>query len=97
MQRGTFGGKACMTWTCVSPNSPYLVRQWENIDRHIIARFLINTVIQYNKFNSQSFFSYNIKEIIDELTEKMLHYASEMEFEKAAEIRDKIKALEENY
>ena len=24
--------------------------------------FLINTVIQYNKFNSLSFFSYNIKE-----------------------------------
>lgn len=38
----------------------------KNIDRHIIVRFLINTAIQYNKFNSQSFFSYNIKEIIDE-------------------------------
>ena len=38
----------------------------ENIDRHIIVRFLINTAIQYNKFNSQSFFNYNIKEIIDE-------------------------------
>ena len=50
------------------PNSSvhYLVRQWENIDRHIIVRFLINTVIQYNEFNSQSFFNYNIKEIIDE-------------------------------
>ena len=42
------------------------MRQWKNIDRHIIVRFLINTAIQYNKFNSQSFFNYNIKEIIDE-------------------------------
>lgn len=50
----------------MSPNSPCLVRQWKNIDRHIIVRFLINTAIQYNKFNSQSFFNYNIKEIIDE-------------------------------
>lgn len=33
----------------------------ENIDRHIIVRFLINTAIQCNKFNIQSFFSYNIK------------------------------------
>ena len=38
-----------------------LVRQWKNIDRHIIVRFLINTAIQCNKFNIQSFFSYNIK------------------------------------
>ena len=50
----------------MSPNSPCLVRQWKNIDRHIIVRFLINTAIQCNKFNIQSFFSYNIKEIIDE-------------------------------
>ena len=45
----------------LSPNSPCLVRQWKNIDRHIIVRFLINTAIQCNKFNIQSFFSYNIK------------------------------------
>ena len=38
-----------------------LVRQWINIDRHIIVRFLINTTILCNKFNIQSFFSYNIK------------------------------------
>ena len=38
-----------------------LVRQWKNIDRHIIVRFLINTTILCNKFNIQSFFSYNIK------------------------------------
>ena len=33
----------------------------ENIDRHIIVRFLINTTILCNKFNIQSFFRYNIK------------------------------------
>lgn len=53
--------KAYITWTCVSPNRSYLVRQWKNIDRHIIVRFLINTAIQCNKFNIQSFFRYNIK------------------------------------
>ena len=35
-----------------------------------------------------------IHEVISKLTEEMLKYASEMEFEKAAEIRDKIKELE---
>lgn len=33
--------------------------------------------------------------VISDLTDEMLKYAAEMEFEKAAEIRDKIKALEE--
>lgn len=36
----------------------------------------------------------NIEDIITKLTDEMLKYASEMEFEKAAEIRDKIKELE---
>ena len=44
-----------------APSCPRLGRQWKSIDRHIIVRFLINTAIQYNKFNSQSFLSYNIK------------------------------------
>ena len=35
-----------------------------------------------------------IKEVINKLTEEMLESASKMEFEKAAEIRDKIKELE---
>ena len=35
-----------------------------------------------------------IKEVINKLTDEMLKYASEMEFEKAAELRDKIKELE---
>ena len=36
----------------------------------------------------------DIKNTISELTDEMLKYAASMEFEKAAEIRDKIKELE---
>ncbi len=36
----------------------------------------------------------DIKDIINKLTDQMLKFAAEMEFEKAAEIRDKIKELE---
>ena len=36
----------------------------------------------------------NIEEVIAELTDQMLQLASDMEFEKAAELRDKIKELE---
>lgn len=36
----------------------------------------------------------NIEEVITELTDQMLQLASSMEFEKAAELRDKIKELE---
>lgn len=36
----------------------------------------------------------DLKQVINELTEEMLEYASKMEFEKAAEVRDKIKELE---
>ena len=36
----------------------------------------------------------SILDIINKLTEGMLKYAQEMEFEKAAELRDKIKELE---
>jgi len=36
----------------------------------------------------------DIKDIINKLTEEMLKYATEMEFEKAAELRDKIRELE---
>ena len=38
----------------------------------------------------------SIEDIIKKLTDEMLKYASQMEFEKAAELRDKIKELE-NY
>ena len=37
----------------------------------------------------------NIEEIITKLTDEMLKYVSKMEFEKAAELRDKIKELQE--
>lgn len=36
----------------------------------------------------------DIKETISKLTDEMLKFAAEMEFEKAAELRDKIKELE---
>ena len=36
----------------------------------------------------------DIKDIINKLTDEMLKHASNMEFEKAAELRDKIKELE---
>jgi excinuclease ABC subunit B len=36
----------------------------------------------------------DIKSVITKLTDEMLEYASKMEFEKAAELRDKIKELE---
>ncbi len=36
----------------------------------------------------------NLQEVITELTDQMLQFASSMEFEKAAELRDKIKELE---
>ena len=36
----------------------------------------------------------DIKEVVAKLTDEMLSYATQMEFEKAAEIRDKIKELE---
>ncbi len=36
----------------------------------------------------------DIKEVIAKLTDEMLKYATEMEFEKAAEVRDKIRELE---
>ena len=36
----------------------------------------------------------SIEEVINKLTDEMLKYASNMEFEKAAELRDKIKDLE---
>ena len=36
----------------------------------------------------------SVEEIIKKLTDEMLKHASQMEFEKAAELRDKIKELE---
>ena len=45
--------------------------------------------IEFKEENSE-----NIKETINRLTDEMLEYANKMEFEKAAELRDKIKELE---
>ena len=45
--------------------------------------------VEYKLENSE-----DIKETIAKLTDEMLKYAAEMEFEKAAELRDKIKELE---
>lgn len=36
----------------------------------------------------------DLKQVINDLTQEMLEYASKMEFEKAAEVRDKIRELE---
>ena len=36
----------------------------------------------------------SLEEVINKLTDEMLKYAADMEFEKAAELRDKIKELE---
>ena len=36
----------------------------------------------------------NAKDVINKLTDEMLQHAANMEFEKAAELRDKIKELE---
>ena len=36
----------------------------------------------------------NIQDVITQLTDQMLQFAASMEFEKAAELRDKIKELE---
>ncbi len=36
----------------------------------------------------------NIKDVIDRLTKEMINHAQNLEFEKAAELRDKIKELE---
>lgn len=36
----------------------------------------------------------DIKDVIDKLSKEMLSYAQNLEFEKAAELRDKIKELE---
>ena len=39
----------------------------------------------------------SIEELINKMTDEMLEYAAKMEFEKAAELRDKIKELDNMY
>ena len=48
-----------------------------------------NIGVEYKLENDE-----NIKETISKLTDEMLKFAADMEFEKAAELRDKIKELE---
>ena len=52
-------------------------------------RYIEACEVNYNHVKEE-----DIKETINKLTDEMLEYASKMEFEKAAEIRDKIKELE---
>ena len=53
-------------------------------------RVLIVAIVDYEIMNKNE----DIKDTISKLTDEMLKYAAEMEFEKAAELRDKIKELE---
>lgn len=55
----------------------------------IKASIIEEAEIKYNISKDES-----IEDIINKLTDEMLKYASNMEFEKAAELRDKIKELE---
>lgn len=57
----------------------------------IKASIIEETQEEYNLSEEAS-----MQEIIDKLTDEMLKYAQAMEFEKAAEIRDKIKELQPN-
>ena len=61
----------------------------KDIFEDIRATILEETKEEYN-MNSDK----DLKDIINELTDEMLMHAQKMEFEKAAEIRDKIKELE---
>lgn len=60
--------------------------------REIIQATIMEDV--YQKFDIDK--NESIEEVINKLTDEMLKYAQEMEFEKAAEIRDKIKELQKS-
>ena len=61
----------------------------KSVRESIKASILEEAETKYNIGKDES-----IEDIIGKLTDEMLKYASQMEFEKAAEIRDKIKELE---
>ena len=65
----------------------------KTINKSVRETIKVTTVedigIEYKLENEE-----DIKETIKKLTDEMLEYASNMEFEKAAELRDKIKELE---
>ena len=58
--------------------------------RDTIKASIVEDVQEEYKISKEA----DLQEIVDKLTDEMLKYASEMEFEKAAELRDKIKQLE---
>lgn len=66
----------------------------KDIREDIRASIVEETKEEYHVENAEN---KSVEEIIDELTTQMLEYAQKMEFEKAAEIRDKIKELEAFY
>ena len=57
--------------------------------RDTVKASIVEEVQQEYKLDKEA----DLQEIIDKMTDEMLKYASEMEFEKAAELRDKIKQL----
>ncbi len=61
----------------------------KSIRDSIKASIIEEAEAKYNISKEES-----IEEVINKLTDEMLKYASNMEFEKAAELRDKIKELE---
>lgn len=58
--------------------------------REAIKATMVESVQEKYKLDKNT----SIEEMIASLTDEMLKYAASMEFEKAAEIRDKIKELE---
>ena len=58
--------------------------------RETIKATIVEDVVNKYEINSDE----SVEDIINKLTDEMLKYASNMEFEKAAELRDKIKELE---
>ncbi len=67
--------------------------QPKTIQKSVRDKISITTVedisVEYKLEKTQ-----DIKDVIHTLTDEMLQYATQMEFEKAAELRDKIKELE---
>ena len=66
----------------------------KDIREDIKASFVEETK---EKYQIEDMENKNISDIIEELTNQMIKCAEKMEFEKAAEIRDKIRELSENY
>lgn len=63
----------------------------KSVREAIKASIIEEAEAKYNISKDES-----IEDVISKLTDEMLKYAAEMEFEKAAELRDKIKELEKN-